>query len=64
MSLCDHRMNAKDGKRAGLRSAALPNSAKGHSIGASFTAKTFIYREAPPPEPVTSKKGATKPGGK
>lgn len=47
-----------------LKIGALPNSAKGHSIGASFTAKTFIYREAPPPEPVTSKKGATKPGGK
>lgn len=34
-----------------LKVSMLPNSAKGHSIGASFTAKTFIYREAPPPEP-------------
>lgn len=46
-----------------LKISALPNSPKGQSISASFTAKTFIYREAPPPEPVTSKPGATKPGG-
>ncbi|MEO7794370.1 MAG: type 4a pilus biogenesis protein PilO, partial [Thermoanaerobaculia bacterium] len=49
-----------------LKIAATPNSPKGHSISASFTAKTFIYREAPPPEPVSAKKGkktAAKPGG-
>jgi len=34
-----------------LTVSATPNSAKGHSIAASFTAKTFIYRETPPPEP-------------
>ena len=34
-----------------LKVAALPNSAKGHSISATFTAKTFIYRETPPPQP-------------
>jgi type IV pilus assembly protein PilO len=33
-----------------LRVSAIPNSVKGHSIGASFTAKTFVYRETPPPE--------------
>ena len=49
-----------------LKIAAIPNSPKGHTINASFTAKTFIYREAPPPEPVTDKKGKKappKPGG-
>jgi type IV pilus assembly protein PilO len=40
-----------------LKIAALPNSNKGHSINATFTAKTFVYREAPPPEPVVPKKG-------
>ena len=34
-----------------LTVSSTPNSAKGHSISASFTAKTFIYRETPPPEP-------------
>jgi type IV pilus assembly protein PilO len=34
-----------------LNVVATPNSGKGHSISASFTAKTFIYRETPPPEP-------------
>jgi type IV pilus assembly protein PilO len=33
-----------------LAVTATPNSAKGHSISASFTAKTFVYRETPPPE--------------
>ncbi|MEO8198331.1 MAG: type 4a pilus biogenesis protein PilO [Thermoanaerobaculia bacterium] len=49
-----------------LKIATLPNNPKGQSISASFTAKTFVYREAPPPEPVTNKKGgkaAPKPGG-
>lgn len=50
-----------------LKIAALPGTGPaGHSISATFTAKTFIYREAPPPEPVASKKGkmpAAKPGG-
>lgn len=48
-----------------LKIAEIPRSAKGHSLNASFTAKTFIYREAPPPEPVTSKKGkkGAKAGG-
>ena len=45
-----------------LKIATLARSAKGHSISASFTAKTFIYREPPPPEPVASKKGK-KAGG-
>jgi len=48
-----------------LKIAALANSARGHSISATFTAKTFIYREAPPPEPVAPKKGkkpVAKPG--
>lgn len=40
-----------------LKISALPQSLKGHSINATFTAKTFIYREAPPPEPVAPKKG-------
>jgi len=51
-----------------LKIATLPRSLKGHSISAAFTAKTFVYREAPPPEPVTTtkkgKKGAPKAGGK
>ncbi|MEO8274648.1 MAG: type 4a pilus biogenesis protein PilO [Thermoanaerobaculia bacterium] len=48
----------------GLKISALNNNAKGHTINATFTAKTFIYREAPPPEPVTTKKGkALKPLG-
>ncbi len=50
-----------------LKITALPNSLKGHTISASFTAKTFIYREAPPPEPVTTTKGkkaTTKARGK
>ena len=34
-----------------LTVSSTPSSAKGHSISASFTAKTFIYRETPPPEP-------------
>ncbi len=49
-----------------LKIAALPAAPKGHSINATFTAKTFIYREAPPPEPVAPKKGkrpAAQPGG-
>lgn len=40
-----------------LRVTAISNSPKGHSITAAFTAKTFIYREAPPPEPVNTKPG-------
>lgn len=49
-----------------LKIAAMPRSAKGHTISASFTAKTFIYREAPPPAPVSAKKGkkGAKAGGK
>ena len=43
-----------------LRVSAIPNSIKGHSIGASFTAKTFIYRETPPPE---AARAAGAPGG-
>ena len=50
-----------------LKIAALPTVGPvGHSISATFTAKTFIYREAPPPEPVAPKKGkkpAAKPEG-
>lgn len=37
-----------------LKVAALPNSPKGHTINASFVAKTFIYKEPteePPPPP-------------
>jgi Tfp pilus assembly protein PilO len=37
-----------------LKIAALPNSPKGHSISATFTAKTFIYRETPPPDPAAA----------
>ncbi len=33
-----------------LKISAVPSSAKGHSIAATFVAKTFIYRETPPPE--------------
>lgn len=40
-----------------LKISGLPISPKGHSMSATFTAKTFIYREAPPPEPVTTTKG-------
>lgn len=50
-----------------LKIATLPRSLKGQTISATFTAKTFVYREAPPPEPVTSqkgKKGPAKAGGK
>ncbi len=50
-----------------LKIATLPKSLKGQTISATFTAKTFVYREAPPPEPVTSqkgKKGPAKAGGK
>ena len=48
-----------------LKVAALPKSLKGHSISATFTAKTFIYRETPPPEatPPTAAKGK-KPAGR
>ena len=50
-----------------LKIATLPRSLKGQTISATFIAKTFVYREAPPPEPVTSqkgKKGPAKAGGK
>ncbi len=50
-----------------LKIATLPKSLKGQTISATFIAKTFVYREAPPPEPVTSqkgKKGPAKAGGK
>ena len=43
-----------------LKVAAMRLNAKGHTISASFTAKTFVYREAPPPEPVSTKKGGKK----
>jgi type IV pilus assembly protein PilO len=44
-----------------LKISALPKSPKGQTISAAFTAKTFIYREAPPPEPVAPKKGKKAP---
>jgi len=50
-----------------LKIATLPKSLKGQTISATFIAKPFVYREAPPPEPVTSqkgKKGPAKAGGK
>jgi type IV pilus assembly protein PilO len=50
-----------------LKVAAMRPNPKGHTISASFTAKTFVYREAPPPEPVSTKKGGkkgAKAGGK
>jgi len=40
-----------------LKVATIPNSPKGHSINATFTAKTFVYRETPPPEPAPAGKG-------
>lgn len=49
-----------------LKVSALPKSARGHSIFSSFVAKTFVYKEAPPPEPVPAKgqQPAAKPGRK
>jgi type IV pilus assembly protein PilO len=44
-----------------LKVAALPNSPRGHSISATFTAKTFIYRETPPPEAAPAGKGKKAP---
>lgn len=38
-----------------LKIVGLAKSAQGHSINASFVAKTFVYKEAPPPEPTPAK---------
>lgn len=50
-----------------LKVSALPKNGKGHTIGATFTAKTFIYRETPPPDPAAQagkgKKPVAKPAG-
>lgn len=46
-----------------LKVAALPRSPKGHTISASFVAKTFIYKDPanqPPPPPPTPGKGKKK----
>ena len=46
-----------------LKVAALPRSGKGHSLSASFVAKTFIYKDPatqPPPPPPTKGKGKKK----
>ena len=40
------------------------NSGKGHTVGASFTAKTFIYREVPPPSPGAPAGAKKKPVGR
>ncbi len=44
-----------------LKIAALKTNAKGHSINASFVAKTFVYKEtdatAPPPPPTRGRQG-------
>jgi len=42
-----------------LEITALPGSAAVHTIAASFTAKTFVYKE---PEPVTEEPAAAAPG--
>jgi type IV pilus assembly protein PilO len=47
-----------------LKVAAIRPNPKGQTISASFTAKTFVYREAPPPEPVTTNKKGGKKGAK
>ncbi len=49
-----------------LKMAALPKVASGHTIGATFTAKTFVYKEPPPPadDAATATPGAPgAPGG-
>ena len=47
-----------------LKVAALRTNPKGHTLTASFVAKTFVYREAPPPAPVPAKKGKKGATGK
>ena len=47
-----------------LKIAALRTNPKGHTLTASFVAKTFVYREAPPPAPVAAKKGKKGATGK
>ena len=42
---------------------AARSSAKGHTISATFTAKTFVYRETPPPDPAAQAGKGKKPAG-
>ncbi|MEZ5312164.1 MAG: type 4a pilus biogenesis protein PilO [Thermoanaerobaculia bacterium] len=49
-----------------LKVSALSQRGKGHTIAATFTAKTFIYREPPAPDPSAqaAKGRGKKPGGR
>lgn len=46
-----------------LHVAAISQPRSPHTISASFTAKTFVYRDLPPPAPVSAAPAAAAPGG-